>query len=175
MCEARYQRPNSKNAKFINMQHIPSPSRFQHPKRSGVKKAPTTPPAPPTSPHLTSPHIAPLWEKNIINNSHSIRNPQHNNGHSHLPAPLSLPTPSKSVHPASPQARLRAPVRPRADGRDLALDGFARELLPEGCVDEVEREPAREHLPDVEGAGVVGGEGRDELGVCAAWCFVLMC
>ena len=88
---------------------------------------------------------------------------------------ISLPTPSRSVHPTSPQARLRAPVRARADGRDLALDGFARELLPEGRVDEVEGEPAREHLPHVEGAGVVGGERRDELGVCAAWCLVLMC
>lgn len=169
MCEARYQRPNSKNAKFINMQHSPFPVSLPTSKTKWRQKAPTMYfPA-----HLTSPHIAPLWKK--YNKQRTFyQKPTNGWIFTSTCPPHSLPTLSRSVNPTSLQARLRAPVRARADGRDLALDGFARELLAEGCVHEGEGEPAREDLPDVEGAGVVGGEGRDELGVCAACC-CLMC
>ena len=74
-------------------------------------------------------------------------------------SPLSLPTLSRFVDPTPLQTRLGAPVRARADGRDFALDGFAREVLAEGRVDELEGKPVREDLPHVQGSGVVGVEG----------------
>lgn len=82
--------------------------------------------------------------------------------------PLSLPTLSGFINPTPSQTRLGAPVRARADGRDFALDGFGREVLAEGRVDEVEGEARGEDLSHVQSSGVIGVEGRDKLGVCAA-------
>lgn len=71
-------------------------------------------------------------------------------------------------NPTPIQARLRPPIRPSADIRDLTFHFFACEVLAQSRVHQLEWEVVRENRADVDGAGVFAVERRDELGVFAA-------
>lgn len=63
--------------------------------------------------------------------------------------PLSL------VNPTPLQTRLGTPIRAGANGRDLALDIVAGEILSERRVDEFIWEAVGEHLPNVHSTRVI--------------------
>ena len=91
MCEARYQRPNSKNAEFINMQHSPFPVSLPTSKTKWRHESPNYSPCPA---HLTSLHLTLLRCGKKHNKQQHILSETHKwmNIHIYLP-------PSLTPHP----------------------------------------------------------------------------